>query len=192
MAWTTMHFAVGMGCTGAAATVGCLIFRRGWRWIPASMTLGGLWALVPDMPRIFREDFPGLPWAATLGSKSFERSLHRAGDIFFFHKQLDIQPQEFALLGLTLILLFYNLALGLLMYLEHRQRHSAVHRAFRAHGERLLVRPTIPHDALDASVHMEPLDDMTPPLPRISAPAPEPEDGVIARIGGHQRTGSDA
>ena len=60
-----MHFAVGM-CGGAAlALAPCLIFRRGWRFIPVGMTLGGLWALVPDMPRLWREDFPSLPFASS-------------------------------------------------------------------------------------------------------------------------------
>jgi len=40
MAWTTMHFAVGMGCAGALAGAACVVTRRGWRFIPAAMTAG--------------------------------------------------------------------------------------------------------------------------------------------------------
>ncbi len=111
MAWTSMHFAIGM-CGGAALSLApCLILRRGWRIIPVGMTLGGLWALVPDMPRIWREDFPSLPFASTLGDKNFETWLHSIGDVFFFHRTLDSQPKEYALLGLAMIILLYNLSL---------------------------------------------------------------------------------
>lgn len=115
-----MHFAVGM-CGGAALTLApCLILRRGWRFIPVGMTLGGLWALIPDMPRLWREDFTGLPFASALGSKDFEVWLHSIGDLFFFHQSFDAQPKEFALLGLAMIIGLYNLCLvGLL--LQHRR-----------------------------------------------------------------------
>ena len=118
-----MHFAAGMGCSGVAATAACLLARRGWRWIPAAMTAGGFWAIVPDMPRVFREDFPSLGLAGSLGTKDLERSLHSMGDLFFFHHALDAQPQEYALAGLWIILLLYNLALAMLMLLESRARH---------------------------------------------------------------------
>ena len=121
MAWTTMHFAVGMGCAGAITSVGCMVLRRGWRWLPAAMTVGGLWALVPDMPRIFREDFYYEPISSILGTSELERSLHRWGDLFFFHRAFDAQPKEFALLGVLLILLFYNASIMFLMVLERKQ-----------------------------------------------------------------------
>jgi len=133
MAWTSMHFAVGMGCAGVLTGTACLVLRRGWRFIPAGMTLGGLWALIPDSPRIFREDFPSLPFAAILGDKHLERLLHSFGDLFFFHSSLDHQPHEYALHGLLLIVLFYNLAIGLLWHLERRQRNSVPNRNWRAH-----------------------------------------------------------
>ena len=117
-----MHFAVGMGCAGAITSVGCMVIRRGWRWLPAAMTVGGLWALVPDMPRIFREDFYYGPISSILGTHALEKSLHRWGDLFFFHRVFDAQPKEFALLGLLLILVFYNAAVVLLMAMEHKQR----------------------------------------------------------------------
>lgn len=133
LAWSTMHFAVGMGCSGAAAGVACSILRRGWRWIPAVMTLGGVWALVPDMPRIFREDFYWQPLSQVLGTKQLEKFLHRWGDLFCFHRQLDIQPREYAILGLVIILLLYNLSIVLLMRLEQTQRNSLANRAWRSH-----------------------------------------------------------
>lgn len=137
MAWTTMHFAAGMAGSGAVAVVACSVMRRGWRWLPAAMTLGGLWALVPDMPRIFREDAPWLPLSQTLGSKSLEAWLHQRGDWFFLHLRLDAQPHEYALHGLVGILVLYNAAIWLLMHLEKRQRLSLANRISRAHGESL-------------------------------------------------------
>jgi len=106
-----MHFAVGM-CGGAALlAVPCLIRRKGWRHIPFAMTLGGLWAIIPDSPRLWREDFTSLPFAATLGAKDFELWLHSIGNLFFMHQSLDAQPKEFALLGLAMIVGLYNLSL---------------------------------------------------------------------------------
>ena len=117
-----MHFAVGMGCGGGGAVGICVLIRRGWRWLPAIMSLGGIWALVPDLPRVFREDFPGLPLASWLGAKGLERWLHQHGDLFFFHSRLDAGQHEWALHGLALILLFYNVSIVLLMVMERRQR----------------------------------------------------------------------
>lgn len=133
MAWTSMHLAVGMTCAGAAGGLVCLFLRRGWRWLPAAMTVGGIWALVPDLPRVFREDFPSLGLASTLGSKSLERWLHSIGDLFFFHQSLDIQPKEYALLGLFTIVLLYNFSILMLMFMEDRARNSVGNRAWRAH-----------------------------------------------------------
>jgi len=122
MAWTSMHFAVGM-CGGAALTlIPCLIRRRGFRLIPLGMTLGGLWGLAPDLPRIWREDFPSLPFASTLGDKALEDKLHSVGDLFFFHQSLDAQPKEFALLGLAIIIGLYNLSL--LTMLMHKSKRA--------------------------------------------------------------------
>lgn len=135
-----MHFAMGMGCAAAVSGTACLIVRRGFRFIPAAMTLGGIWALVPDMPRIFREDFPNLPFASALGAKGLERKLHSIGDVFFFHGRLDAQPQEYALLGLGIILLLYNLSIALLMTLEWQQRNSIGNRSWRAHQHQMRRR----------------------------------------------------
>ena len=115
MAWPTMHFATGMACSGAIGVAVCLIVRRGWRFVPPVMTLGGLWACVPDMPRLFRVDFPSLHLARTLGSVDLERWLHHWANVFFLHRALDEQPRELALPGLFGIVALYNLAiLGLL------------------------------------------------------------------------------
>ena len=124
-----MHFAVGM-CGGAALmAVPCLIRRRGWRHIPLAMTLGGLWAIIPDSPRLWREDFTSLPFAATLGAKDLELWLHSIGNLFFMHRSLDAQPKEFALLGLAIIIGLYNLSLIGMLWHARRSRLTAI----RAH-----------------------------------------------------------
>ncbi len=125
-----MHFAVGMGCAGLAGLAACSILGRGWRWLPAAMTVGGFWALVPDFPRIWREDFPHTAVSSFLGSKQLETWLHSRGDLFFFHNKLDIQPNEYALHGLMLIILLYNAAMLLLMWLPRKER--AAFRQIRA------------------------------------------------------------
>lgn len=131
-----MHFATGMACSGAAIGVTCLVLRRGWRFIPVGMTLGGLWGILPDLPRLFREDFPSLPFASMLGRKSLEDWLHSFGDVFFFHLRLDRQPNEYALGGLFAIIGMYLGCCLMLMWLEHRQRNSLARRAFDAHGDK--------------------------------------------------------
>jgi hypothetical protein len=146
MAWTSMHFAVGMGCTGLAFGAGCLVQRRGWRWLPMAMTVGGVWALVPDLPRLWREDFPWLPLASTFGSKSLEAFLHSWGNLFWFHHMLDMQPKEFALHGLGLILIFYNVAIVMLMKMESAARNSVGNRAWKAHRAHLPPRAFDPAD----------------------------------------------
>lgn len=120
MAFTTMHFAVGMACSGAGASLAALLLRRGWRWVPLVMAVGGTWACVPDMPRVFRTDFPILGLANSLGSKSLEKTLHTHGDVFFFHRMLDAQPKEFALHGLAIILMLYTISVFLLA-ITHRR-----------------------------------------------------------------------
>lgn len=149
MAWTTMHFAVGMCGGGAVAAVGGALLRRPIRsirgWLPLAMTAGGVWALVPDLPRIWREDFPSLPLASVLGSKGLERWLHGIGDLFFFHARLDAQPRELALHGLVLILLLYNAAAVLNLVLDRRKPLSLAERAWLAHRPHLPApRPARP------------------------------------------------
>ena len=110
MAWTSAHFAVGMATGGAATLAASLIFPRAWKWATPAMTLGGIWAIVPDLPRIWREDFPSLPLSSLLGRRELETWLHHYGDVFCLHRMMDAQPHEYALHGLAAILLLYNLA----------------------------------------------------------------------------------
>ncbi|MFW5682486.1 MAG: hypothetical protein ACOC1G_05715 [Phycisphaeraceae bacterium] len=125
MAWTTMHFGIGMACGGAAATLVAAFRGRGWKWITPVMTLSGIWALGPDLPRIFREGFPSLPLARYLGDESVDRWLLSFGDVFFFHAMLDSQPRQYAVQGLVLILLCYNAA-WLLGRLDNRRSRPHV------------------------------------------------------------------
>lgn len=152
MSWTSMHFAIGMAGGAAIGGAGCLIIRRGWRFIPALMTVCGFWALVPDMPRLWREDFTWLPFGSVLGSIYLEHWLHHWGNFFFFHKQMDAQPNEYALHGLVLIILQYNLAVLGLMWLERGQRQSIGNRMYRAHGSRMHRQRTHQHgDGFDST-----------------------------------------
>ena len=104
------------------------------------LALGGLWAVVPDLPHVFREDFPGLAFSGWLGAKSLENWLHQHGNLFFFHSRLDAAEHEWALHGLALILLFYNLAIALLMVLERRQYHRAVEGFWADHARKAAGR----------------------------------------------------
>lgn len=115
MAWATMHFATGMCCAGAMTGVACLVTRRGWRWVAPAMTVGGVWAIIPDLPRIFRQDFPNAPLASIFGHRQIESWLVDWGDVFFYHHTLDSQPKEYALAGMALIIVLYNVAILLLM-----------------------------------------------------------------------------
>lgn len=119
MAFTTMHFALGMAGAGAVTSLGCSLLRRGWRWVPCMMTLGGIWACVPDMPRIFKEDFPNAPFAQTLSAKPLQQWLQHHGDWFAFHRMLDEQPKEYALHGLAGILLLYGVSTFILALTHH-------------------------------------------------------------------------
>ena len=140
MAWATMHFATGMCCAGAITSGGCLLVRRGWRWIPSAMTLGGLWAMIPDMPRFFRQDFPNAPFASILGHRQFESWLVEWGNVFFFHRALDNQPKEYALFGLALIIVLYNLTI--LFFMWH---HAKAYRRLRRLAGQLAVPGQVLH-----------------------------------------------
>lgn len=123
MAFTTMHFAIGMGATALAAIPLCMTIKRGWRGIPFAMTLGGTFACIPDFPRMFREDLPNIPLLSTiLGSRKLEKYLMDFGDFFFFHRQLDNQPNEYALHGLFFIILLYNASILYLLKLGKRSK----------------------------------------------------------------------
>jgi hypothetical protein len=134
MAWASMHFAVGMVGGGAICGLACLYAPRLRRMLPLAMTAGGVWAMVPDLPRIWREDFPSLPFARTLGSRELEDWLHGwIGDLFFFHASLDAQPHGYALHGLALIILLYNVAFILNHLLDARGRRQEIARLAQAH-----------------------------------------------------------
>ena len=121
MAWTSMHFAVGMTGGALLGATACVIRGRGWRFLPLAMTIGGVWACLPDATRLFTEDFPNAPFAAALGQPALRDWLRAHADWFFFHGRLDAQPRELALHGLAAIILLYNLAL-LPVWLRRRRR----------------------------------------------------------------------
>lgn len=168
MSWTSMHFAVGMACSGGLALGGCLIVRRGWRWIPAIMTLGGLWATVPDMPRLFRQDFPGLHLGSTLGSLDLEHFLHHWGDIFFFHATLDDCINQYALHGLIGMIFLYNAAIALMLVLEHQQRRRLA----------TLMGPALPRKRTPRPA----ATIAAPAAPKVDAEGPEAEADPIAQL----------
>jgi len=170
MAWASMHFAVGM-CGGAALMAApCLILRRGWRRIPIAMTLGGVFATLPDCPRLWREDFTSLPFASMLGSKDFEVWLHSIGDLFFFHRSLDAQPKEFALLGMAIIVALYNLCV--LGFLWHHRRTAS----------RVRCLTTELHESRHSGGHLSSPQEQ-PPSPEPPTPPKAGSDPVIGRIG---------
>lgn len=108
MAFATMHFGVGMACGGAAALGVALIRRKGFQAIGPAMTIGGIWAMVPDLTRLFVW-YPSLPFSSYLGGSTNEKRL--LSDLFFFHASLDAQPKNYTLLGMALILALYNLVI---------------------------------------------------------------------------------
>ncbi|MEM0913434.1 MAG: hypothetical protein AAGK09_02375 [Planctomycetota bacterium] len=146
MSWTSMHFAVGMvGGAAVTATVACF-WRRGLVYTPLGMTLGGLWAIVPDTPRLARVDFPSLralPGVEAFASKSTEDWLHRIGDLFFLHRTIDERLADHALAGLFMTVAMYTLAIaGLtaLIALQRRRIARLENRASR-HAATPTARP---------------------------------------------------
>jgi hypothetical protein len=184
MAWTTMHFGVGMACAGAAAAGFSLVTGRGWRWLPAAMTLGGVWALGPDIPGMVREQLPSFPLSSILGSRQLELWLHRIGDLFFFHRALDAQPHERALHGLILILALYNAAIVLLMWREHRALNHPAIRAWHAQAPHLPKRSASPRRSRRSRRRARPipLEERLPTANRIVPVVSDPANPVIGRI----------
>ncbi|PAY20628.1 hypothetical protein CKO51_05265 [Rhodopirellula sp. SM50] len=131
MAFTTMHFGVGMACDGAAALGVAAIRRKGFRAIGPAMTLGGIWAIPPDSPRIFSW-YPSLPFSEHLNGPKNEQRL--TSDLFFFHATLDAQPQEFALLGLAIILVLYNTVIFTPLLVDLAKRIAVVEELRRFGG----------------------------------------------------------
>ncbi|MEM9415412.1 MAG: hypothetical protein AAGA29_08055 [Planctomycetota bacterium] len=122
MAFATMHFATGMALGGALALLGAAALRRKPTALPIAMTAGGIWAMVPDLPRLFTEDFPNAPLASVLGAKPLRVWLETHGDWFALHRTLDAQPAEFALHGMFLMIALYNAALLAPALIRWRQR----------------------------------------------------------------------
>ncbi|MCC7145368.1 MAG: hypothetical protein IT443_02890 [Phycisphaeraceae bacterium] len=178
MAWTTMHFALGMSCTGAVMGGACLALGRGWKWIPAVMTLGGCWALIPDMPGSIREQLGSLPLAGTLGSLTLEHFLHSIGDLFFFHKALDAQPNEWALHGLAIILILYNISLAGFMFQDRKLHQHPALRAWRAHHRHLPAEDDSPSAHRTALPRVE---DLIPPPKSMPKSTPKPTPRAQAR-----------
>ncbi|MEM6756367.1 MAG: hypothetical protein AAF586_04305 [Planctomycetota bacterium] len=146
MSWTSMHFAVGM-VGGAAVTAGVACFwRRGLAYTPLGMTLGGLWAIVPDTPRLIRVDYPSLralPGAEWFGSKTTEAWLHQIGDLFFMHRAIDHYLTDHALAGFFAVIGLYTLGLAGLSIHVARQRSTIARltRRVRAHAPAREARP---------------------------------------------------
>ncbi len=126
MAFTSMHMAVGMACTGAAGVAACMVIRRGWRWIPLVMTLGAIWAVMPDLPRMVREQLAWLPLSQLLGSRGLEEALASWGNVFFFHRWLNSSTADLTLAGFALMFLMYNLSIVGLMMFERRHARRAM------------------------------------------------------------------
>jgi len=115
-----MHFAVGMvGGAAVTATVACF-YRRALPLTPLGMTLGGLWAILPDTPRLVRVDFPSLrslPGATAFGDKATEAWLHQIGDLFFLHRTLDHHATDLSLAGLFAMIALYTMGIASLLAL---------------------------------------------------------------------------
>jgi len=120
-----MHFAVGMvGGAAVTATVACF-YRRALPLTPLGMTLGGLWAILPDTPRLVRVDFPSLrslPGATAFGDKATEAWLHQIGDLFFLHRTLDHHATDLSLAGLFAMIALYTMGIASLLALVAWQR----------------------------------------------------------------------
>src|SRR5690606_4625906 len=145
-----MHFAVGMACAGIMAVTAFAFTRRGWRWLPVLMTLGGVWAVIPDVPATL---WYSLGFSSGPASSAFQASLSQAGNLFFFHNVLDSIAYDHQLLGGVLIVLLYNLAISLLMVLEKRARLGLDHDGRRTRSLRHKTAPSA-----FAAAHPEPYD----------------------------------
>ena len=174
MAFATMHFATGMACGGLIGITGVSIFRRGLRFVPLAMTAGGLWAMAPDMTRLFTEDFPNAPFASILGSQGLKAWLESHANWFAFHGLLDDQPKELALHGMFGIVVMYNLAILMLMLTRRRRDCFEVPRHVSA--------------SLESASKVA--SDNTPGNAPGDAIAADSEAPVLAKIGRREPTGS--
>jgi len=142
MAWIGGHFAIGMACGGAAAAGWCAWRRRDWHLIPFAMAAGGVWAIIPDMPRVIREDLPGTWLAATAGARPLEEVLQYYGNVFFFHRWFDFaQTGRWGLRGLAIVVASYTVLSYFLIYQNGRlqqkveQLRQHIYGARRPHVE---------------------------------------------------------
>jgi hypothetical protein len=101
MVFTAIHMAAGMLAAGVAGLAICTLMSRGWRWIPVAMTAGAIWAILPDLPAMFRNHLQGLPMAGVLGSDRLEAALQSWGNVFFAHRVLQEQMEGMSAWGLT-------------------------------------------------------------------------------------------
>ena len=129
-----VHFAAGLiGGTLIAAPI--VSFRRRWRrYVPVFAGLCGLWASVPDFPRLVRgverllleRGFVRLanwPVIEYLGRNRLGRSLTAYGDWFFLHRLLDTRYRIEGLAGPVVVLLYYHVViLGYLWAIRSRGR----------------------------------------------------------------------
>lgn len=111
MVFTAIHMAVGMVVAGLAGLAISTRIGRGWRWIPVAMTAGALWAIIPDVPAMYREHLQHLPLVGILGSHSLEATLQNWGNVFFGHRLLQDQLQQMPDWGLAAFLLIAGASL---------------------------------------------------------------------------------
>ena len=112
-----VHYALGMTC-GGIASVAVPWFRRRWYKIgPLFMTFCGVWAMLPDVPRVLGQ-IPGwVPFYGllhgVLGSRSAHKFMHGGiGNIFFGHALLDNRfLDDYYLAGYAAVLGIYTVIL---------------------------------------------------------------------------------
>lgn len=119
------HFAVGMICSGLLM-LPLLFFRfRYWIYLPVVQTLGGVFAEVPDFPRVIGA-FPSLGLHHIVDADALYRLLHtRIGDLFFFHRSIDVSGEGNFLQGMTVVICIYNFWIFVFVGKEILQRRRA-------------------------------------------------------------------
>ncbi len=172
MAWIGAHFAIGVAGGGAIAAGICAVRKRGWKSVPIAMLAGGVWAVIPDLPRIVRDDLSIGLLTATIGSPGVIDWFHQHGNWFFLHRWVDVQAAQpwpearWGLRGLAVILICYNLlAVGL--YLAN-DRLTAVVRKLRVQLDLLGPSVAASSSAADAAIEA----DAAPPLRLADADQP--------------------
>jgi len=151
MTSTSMHLAVGMACGGLAAVAFCLAMKRGWRWIPLVMTAGAIWAILPDLPAMMRQQLAWMPLSQTLGSQALENALASWGNVFFFHSALASSSADLSVVGFALMFLLFNLSMAGVLMLERRL--AGVHRPMLWDGKER--RASVEAEAADSPTRQE-------------------------------------